>query len=1042
MSSASRNLMDAKTLMLPVFLVLLLIMSSQVSFLLFHTLAEFFTIVVAILTTVVAWQMYSFTRNHFLMYLGCGYFWIAALDMIHALTYKGMSVIPVTGADIAIQFWIGTRYLEAILLLTSPWFLAHSLKRNYAILLFAFGAIGLLTLIMSGYFPTTFIEGKGLTNFKIYSEYTIISILAAGAFYLYRQRKLMDQRVFLLIIISIVLTMMAEMAFTFYVDVYGVSNLVGHILKLFSFWLIFIAVVKTTLRDPFSAMSKAETYYDAVPDATIIVDRKGVIQHANKQACSLANQSSVDLIGRHTHGVFHNNNIDKEKCPVCQAIENGMELFSYELEIDESTWFDFSISLIQGENSFIKVMRDVTEEHQALRALSKKESEQRDMLNSMLDAVITIDEAGIVHSFSKAAETLFGYSAEQIIGESVNHLMPDFIAEQHDGYLQRYVKTGDAHVVGIIREVEAQRKNKDTFPMRLSVAELPRGSDGQMRFIGSCQDLTKTKQQEGQLRRSQKMDALGKLTGGIAHDFNNMLGVVLGYSGLMEGMLNDHPKLLGYVNEIHRAGERGAKLTKKLLAFSRQKTSEANMVNLNTLLGYEKHLLEKTLTVRIKLELDLEENLWMLWLDSGDLEDAILNISINAMHAIDGNGQLTIQTRNEKINAMNANLLNLEAGDYVLLRIADTGSGMDEAIKEKIFDPFFSTKGEKGTGLGLSQVYGFVERSKGVIKVYSELGHGSQFVFYFPRYQESAGNEHPVEETNMLDIKGTETILLVDDESSLLYLNSEILTEQGYSVFCAERGHQALEILENESIDLVISDVIMPEMDGYELAAFVQKKYPGVKIQLVSGFSDDRHINIPDDYLHQNLIHKPFKRQELLQKIRILLDGGTHQPAINMTSLLCNKPVSFITWTEDLSIGIPQIDQDHKVLVSLVNRCIAVLNSDNPDNKEISNILDELFDYTQYHFQREERLMKVCEYPGLIKHQQVHQLLIKEVGRRIKEHDLGKLTAEALVEFIADWLTNHIMGMDKAIAPYCEGKASHIEHALKISGTDHLGNNI
>ncbi len=247
-------------------------------------------------------------------------------------------------------------------------------------------------------------------------------------------------------------------------------------------------------------------------------------------------------------------------------------------------------------------------------------------------------------------------------------------------------------------------------------------------------DITERRQAEEGLRRSQKMDALGKLTGGIAHDFNNMLGIILGYADLLQEALSDQPKLKKYAHEIHHASERGAKLTKKLLAFTRQKISEADMLNLNTLLQDEKHLLEKTLTARIKLVLILAENLWPVWLDSNDLEDAILNMSINAMHAIDGNGQITLQTSNEQINVTDAKLLDLEPGDYVLLNITDTGGGMNDATKEIIFDPFYSTKGENGTGLGLSQVYGFMQRSNGEIKVYSELGHGTQFALYFPRY--------------------------------------------------------------------------------------------------------------------------------------------------------------------------------------------------------------------------------------------------------------------------------------------------------------------
>ena len=289
------------------------------------------------------------------------------------------------------------------------------------------------------------------------------------------------------------------------------------------------------------------------------------------------------------------------------------------------------------------------------------------------------------------------------------------------------------------------------------------------------------------------------------------------------------------------------------------------------LLLKQKHMLEKTLTVRIKLVLNLEKNPWLIWLDDSDLEDAILNMSINAMHAIEGSGQLTIQTSNQKINQMDAQSLGIRPGDYVLLSIADTGCGIDKETIEKIFDPFYSTKGEQGSGLGLSQVYGFVQRSGGVIKVYSEPGQGTQFTLYFPRYHESSHDQQSAEDHPATAFAGNETILVVDDEPALLNLIGEILDRQGFNVICAGSAKQALNILQDESIDILISDIIMPGMDGYQLAAIVKEKYPAIKIQLASGFSDERNVGMIDESLQQNLLLKPFNSQVLLLRIRELL---------------------------------------------------------------------------------------------------------------------------------------------------------------------------
>lgn len=417
--------------------------------------------------------------------------------------------------------------------------------------------------------------------------------------------------------------------------------------------------------------------------------------------------------------------------------------------------------------------------------------------------------------------------------------------------------------------------NSSGKPIQITVQIIRDNDSSPLSVLMGIRDLSNIRLKEKeraklqhQLHQSQKMDALGKLTGGIAHDYNNMLGIILGYSDLLEDVLNDQPKLAKYVHEIHHAAERGAKLTKKLLAYSRQSTSEAERINLNSLLLNQQHMLEKTLTVRIKLVFDLAEDLWAVWIDASEMEDTIFNISINAMHAIETNGQLTIRSSNEQLNQLEAEALGLTSGDYVLLSITDTGCGMDEAIRDKIFEPFFSTKGEQGTGLGLSRVYGFVRSSGSAIKAYSEPGQGSQFALYFPRYHGNDQDEQLVEENKEVDIRGTETILIVDDEPALLRLSSEILKRHGFNVLSVESAKKALQILEHETVDLVFSDVIMPEMDGYQLAALVKEKYPAIKIQLASGFTDNRNMGMVDESLQQNLLFKPFNSQSLLQRIR------------------------------------------------------------------------------------------------------------------------------------------------------------------------------
>lgn len=518
----------------------------------------------------------------------------------------------------------------------------------------------------------------------------------------------------------------------------------------------------------------------------------------------------------------------------------------------------------------VLVFNDVTEQYMLRQAAAKSKNDLQAIMDNSPSIIYVKDLEDHFTFVNQRFTSLFNLEAEKVIGKTLHDIFPKDVADEvlhndKDVQITEQMLESEESVT-INNQLHTYHSTK--FPLR----------DSENKTYAICSissDITERKLKDEQLRRSQKMDALGKLTGGIAHDFNNMLGVILGYSELLSNSLKDDSKLVAYTQEIHRAGERGAKLTKKLLSFSRQRITDSKTVDINRLLTDQRDMLEKTLTARIKLNFELADNLWPVLLDSSDLEDAIVNICINAMHAIDGNGQLTIKTYNETVSETDSAQLNLNKGDYVLLCLTDTGKGMDDSTIEKIFDPFFTTKGENGTGLGLSQVYGFVDHSRGTIKVYSEVGHGTRITLYFPRKIEtnkSLNLDITAAEEDIV-LTGTETILVVDDEPSLVKLTSSILQKQGYKILTAANGKLALEVLKKETVDLMLSDVIMPEMDGYELARIVQDQYPQIKIQMASGFSDNRHEDMTDDSLHANLLHKPYHSQTLLKKIRILLDS-------------------------------------------------------------------------------------------------------------------------------------------------------------------------
>lgn len=570
--------------------------------------------------------------------------------------------------------------------------------------------------------------------------------------------------------------------------------------------------------------------------------------------------------------------------PILQTIITGENSSNVIMGIRHSTgelrWISISCRAIFQNNQkspigAVGTFVDITDYKKVISKLQANGIEQNEIMESMVDAVITINEKGTCLSYNKSAQSLFGYKNQEILGQNINILMPELEATGHDGYLKNYIKSGKAKILGIGREVVGKDKNNRTFPMHLSIAEISRDDNDERRFIGNCHDLTTRKQQEEQIRRTQKMDALGKLTGGIAHDFNNMLGVINGYSSLLLNSLDSKSKNLKYAKEIKTASDRGVTLTQKLLSYSKVVPHELKKININNHLETKQDLLQNLLTVNIKLGFEFYNELWSTYIDVNDFDDAVINLAINAKHAMSENlsgGNLTLQTSNYILSDIEAEKIGLVEGDYILLNISDNGCGMSQSTIDSIFDPFFSTKGEKGTGLGLSQVYGFAKRCGGTIVVKSEINKGTNFDIYFPRYLNDDVGEVEDIPGYVEDTIGTASILVVDDEPAMLNVVDILLREKGYAVHCASRASTALEILKSHKMDLILTDIIMPEMNGVELALTVKELYPDTKVQFMSGYSDGLLDMISAD-AYQHIVHKPFDENVLYKAIRKNLDG-------------------------------------------------------------------------------------------------------------------------------------------------------------------------
>lgn len=512
---------------------------------------------------------------------------------------------------------------------------------------------------------------------------------------------------------------------------------------------------------------------------------------------------------------------------------------------------------------------NISEQLQTQKELQRVNAELDTTLRTIPDLLFELDEDGrYIHIWAQN-ETLLAAQKQELLGCTVSEKLPADAAEIVMSALEKATKTGYSH-----GQIISLPLTTGVHWFELSTAIKPcTDSDSKKSFIVLSRDITERVRVEEQLRRSQKMDALGKLTGGIAHDFNNMLGVILGYTELLEEKLADEPQSLRYLESIMTAGNRARTLTSKLLTFARKQPSEKKPCNINALLQSDQHILRKSLTARINLQLHLDKTLYTTCIDKDMLSDAIFNISINSLHAMPNGGELVISTQNCHITSSSHPQLSIPSGDYIQLSLRDTGSGINADIKEKVFEPFFTTKGESGTGLGLSQVYGFVKQFKGDIQIQSEVGKGAQISIYLPRSKQQTENTPSVSAIKpQTDPSKNETILLVDDEPDLRELASEMLSSQNYRVIQAKNAEDALKILQSETVNLLLTDVIMPGSDGYQLASQVATNYPEIKILITSGYNENTDTQ-KDNALSFPQLQKPYNSRSLLTSVRELLDG-------------------------------------------------------------------------------------------------------------------------------------------------------------------------
>jgi len=562
------------------------------------------------------------------------------------------------------------------------------------------------------------------------------------------------------------------------------------------------------------------------------------------------------------------------------ARRSGMgKTLEYRLRHKNGTWLvlESTSSVIRNANGdpekLVIVNRDITERKRAEQALQRSEAGFRSVVEDAPYGIYRASTSGRFLQVNPALQRMLGYE----LGEEL--LRKDLASEifRYTGEYQRWSEllTGMEEV----KDVELEWKRQDGTPItvRCSGRRVNDENGAPVYFEVFTEDVTEKRVLERQLRMAQKMEAIGRLSGGIAHDFNNHLGVIIGYSGVLNKALSTNPALRNHALEIEKAGQRAASLTKQLLAFSRQQVLTPAVLNLNTLTSDMEKMLPRLLGEDIEVSLALDPELGNVKADQSQIEQVIMNLAVNARDAMPVGGKLRIQTANVQLDqAYTWNHPGSKVGTYVMLTVTDTGTGMDAATLTHIFEPFFTTKERgKGTGLGLATVYGVVKQSNGYIWVDSAPGNGTSFQIYLPRHVGQPAAEEQTGDSGE-NLRGSETILLVEDAEPLRKLAQTFLEAAGFRVLSAENGETALEVARcfGGAFDLLLTDVVMPGINGRVLAEQLLPRQPGMKVLYMSGYTDSfiAGHGVLDPQTH--LLHKPFTDEVLIRKVRAVLDGG------------------------------------------------------------------------------------------------------------------------------------------------------------------------
>jgi PAS domain S-box-containing protein len=610
-------------------------------------------------------------------------------------------------------------------------------------------------------------------------------------------------------------------------------------------------------------------------DAIITKALDGTITAWNRAAERLFGYSATEAVGRRIDIIVPPDR-RAEVSEILDRIGRGEAIEHYETlrvrKDGKQLRVSLAVSPIRSSTGQIvgasKIARDITESKRTERALSQEVEERRRIFETSQDLILVTDTKGTFVQVSPSSMTILGYRPDEMIGHSaVEFIHPDDLESTRNE--MRSARRGQH-----MRNFETRYVHKDGQAVTLTW--MGAWSEPVRRHFFVGRDLTEKHAAEAQIRQAQKMDAVGQLTGGVAHDFNNILTVITGTIGILSEAVADRPQLVAIAKMIDEAAERGASLTKHLLAFARKQPLQPREIDVNALVLETAKLLHPTLGEQIEIRPLLAADAWTALADPGQLSTAILNLSLNARDAMPTGGKLTLETENVYLDEGYAGMHSeVTVGNYVMIAVSDTGAGIPAANLEKVFDPFFTTKEVgKGTGLGLSMVFGFVKQSNGHIKIYSEEGHGTTVKLYLPRATGLDQTAAEVLEASRVE-GGQEVVLVVEDDALVRRYVVTQIESLGYTTLEASNATEALNVIDNTAaIDLLFTDVIMPgPMNGRNLVDEALRRRPSLKTLYTSGYTENaivHHGRLDSGVL---LLAKPYRKSDLAKMMRMALDS-------------------------------------------------------------------------------------------------------------------------------------------------------------------------